>query len=213
MKQTSFTCNCAHVVIARSAATWQSMLALTVASNCVAGVDGHVFVFIFGPTLSPPPLSRPAGRKRGASFGHVNKQGKYPCRGTLNTKMDLDFGIGNSIFGIGCSGSHAVMRRRVTQTWADQGWRCLSAASLARPRPSRVTQLTGAAGRRIRLSFLSVPFLWTSKERELACRGETRLAARHLAHHSQAKPGQKYASMAGRAAELAATKACESFYG
>ncbi|BDT68486.1 hypothetical protein os1_26690 [Comamonadaceae bacterium OS-1] len=38
---------------------------------------------------------------------------------------------------------HAVWRRRVAQGWADQGWRCLSAASLARPRPDRATQRTG----------------------------------------------------------------------
>jgi len=41
----------------------------------------------------------------------------------------------------------AVMRRRATQGWADQGWRCLSAASLARPRSARVAQRTRAPAR------------------------------------------------------------------
>jgi hypothetical protein len=31
--------------------------------------------------------------------------------------------------------------RRGAQLWADQGWRCLSAASLARPRPKRAPQV------------------------------------------------------------------------
>jgi len=51
------------------------------------------------------------------------------------------------------------MRRRVAQGQADQGWRCLSEASLARPRLTRATQRTGAAGRRIRLAFLYLLFL------------------------------------------------------
>jgi len=45
----------------------------------------------------------------------------------------------------GCSVSNAVMRRRVAQGQTDQGWRCLSAASLARPRLTRATQLTRAS--------------------------------------------------------------------
>ena len=42
------------------------------------------------------------------------------------------------------SGSHppAVMRRRVAQGQTDQGWRCLSAASLARPRHLRAVGRT-----------------------------------------------------------------------
>jgi len=44
----------------------------------------------------------------------------------------------------GCFAFHAVMRRRVAQGQTDQGWRCLSAASLARPCLTRATQLTRA---------------------------------------------------------------------
>ena len=44
----------------------------------------------------------------------------------------------------GCYVINAVMRRRVAQGRTDQGWRCLSAASLARPRLRRATQLTRA---------------------------------------------------------------------
>ena len=50
---------------------WQSRPAQTALSNSVVVIDLYLSVSIFGPTLSPPPLSRPAGRKRGASFGHV----------------------------------------------------------------------------------------------------------------------------------------------
>jgi hypothetical protein len=77
MKKVSFTRNCAFTVMERSAATWQSMPAPAVASNCVVVVDRHVFVFIFGPTHTPPPLSRPAGRKRGASYGRVFEVSQY----------------------------------------------------------------------------------------------------------------------------------------
>jgi len=45
----------------------------------------------------------------------------------------------------GCSVSNAVMRRRVAQGQTDQGWRCPSAASLARPRLHRATQRTRAS--------------------------------------------------------------------
>ena len=64
-------------------------------------------------------------------------------------------------------GFPAVMRRRVAQRRADQGWRCPSAASSARPRPARATQCarSAAKGRRIRLAFLLLTFLWRSKEK------------------------------------------------
>jgi len=45
----------------------------------------------------------------------------------------------------GCSVFNAVMRRRVAQGQTDQGWHCPSAASLARPRLHRATQLTRAS--------------------------------------------------------------------
>ena len=53
---------------------------------------------------------------------------------------------------------------------------CLSVASSARPRHKRVAQgaWSVAEGRRIRLAFLLGTFLWRSKEKYLACRGETR---------------------------------------
>jgi hypothetical protein len=72
----------------------------------------------------------------------------------------------------------AVMRRREAQVQTDQGWRCLSEASLARPRLRRASQCARAAGRRIRLAFLLGTFLWRSKEKYLARRGETRHAPR-----------------------------------
>ena len=40
----------------------------------------------FSPTHTPPPLSRPAGRKRGASFGRVFKGGKSELDGALPSK-------------------------------------------------------------------------------------------------------------------------------
>src|SRR5450830_2195732 len=82
----------------------------TVASNCVAGVERNVFVFIFGPTLSPPPhwllgsdtnfaaaqsavpcgpaqgwanLGSDPKNQRGASFGRVYEQKKYTRHGAL----------------------------------------------------------------------------------------------------------------------------------
>ena len=47
----------------------------------------------------------------------------------------------------------AVMRWRVAQGQADQGWRCLSEASSARPRLVRATQRTRRAAHSARLSF------------------------------------------------------------
>ena len=49
--------------------------------------------------------------------------------------------------------SLAVMRWRVAQGLADQGGRCLSAASLGRPRLDRATQRTRRAAHSARLSF------------------------------------------------------------
>ncbi len=40
----------------------------------------------FSPTYAPPPLSRPAGRKRGASFGRVFKGGKSELDCALTSK-------------------------------------------------------------------------------------------------------------------------------
>jgi hypothetical protein len=44
----------------------------TVASNCVAGVERNVFVFIFGPTLSPRPFGywgqTPISQRRKAPY-------------------------------------------------------------------------------------------------------------------------------------------------
>ncbi len=51
--------------------------------------------------------------------------------------------------------------RRGAQLWADQGWRCLSAASLARPRPKRAPQVpvAPAEGADSGGAFLLVTFL------------------------------------------------------
>ena len=94
-------------VIASAARQSTQAPAVAVASNWVVGLDTFLFVFILAP-LYPPALSRPAGREREptATFGRVNRQKKYRCRGTLKTK--IDFGIGNSVFCIGCSGFPAV---------------------------------------------------------------------------------------------------------
>jgi hypothetical protein len=53
--------------------------ASVVASNCVVGIESFLSVFILAP-LSPPALSRPAGREREltATFGRVFKAKKYP---------------------------------------------------------------------------------------------------------------------------------------
>ena len=63
--------------------------------------------------------------------------------------------LGRGLFNPECHGvvRFAVMRWRVAQGWADQGWRCLSEASLARPRPDRATQRTRRAAHSARLSF------------------------------------------------------------
>jgi hypothetical protein len=47
--------------------------------------DGVVVIdeFLFFPTRSPPPLSRPAGRKKGASFGRVCEVSQYTCHCAL----------------------------------------------------------------------------------------------------------------------------------
>jgi hypothetical protein len=48
---------------------------------CVGRIFGSDFELSFfadfSPTHSPPPLSRPAGRKRGASFGRVFEGGTF----------------------------------------------------------------------------------------------------------------------------------------
>ena len=64
--------------------------------------------------------------------------------------------------------SLAVMRWRVAQGWADQGWRCLSAASLARPRPDRATQRTrsSAAGSAFGSPFFCLLFFGEAKKSE-----------------------------------------------
>ena len=61
---------------------------------------------------------------------------------------------------------------RGAQRQADQGWRCLSEASLARPRLARAPQVarSEAQGPRLRVAFLLGTFLWRSKEKCLACR-------------------------------------------
>ena len=65
------------------------------------------------------------------------------------------------------SGLNAVMRRRVAQAWSDEGWRCLSEASLARPRPGRATQLTGAKRRATNPARLSVGDFSLAKQRKV----------------------------------------------
>ena len=56
-----------------------------VASNWVVVVDALLSVFILAP-LTPPALSRPAGRKRGptAIFGRVSEVSQYTRHGALN---------------------------------------------------------------------------------------------------------------------------------
>ena len=48
------------------------------------GSMGVIFsCFAIFPPLTPPALSRPAGRKRGASCGRVFERKKYTCHGAL----------------------------------------------------------------------------------------------------------------------------------
>src|SRR6186713_3341347 len=68
--------------------------------------------------------------------------------------------------------------RRGAEIQADQGSRCLSEASLARPRLNRAPQVAperSAGDAATRVAFLLGTFLWRSKEKCLARRGETRL--------------------------------------
>ena len=68
----------------------------------------------------------------------------------------------------GGSPTVAVMRWRVAQDWADQGWRCLSEASSARPRPDRATQRTRsfAAGSASGSPFFCLLFFGEAKKSE-----------------------------------------------
>ena len=83
------------------------MSAPAVASKWVVGIDALLFVFILAP-LSPPALSRPAGREREptAIFGRVNKQRQYTRQSTLNSQKNFE--ICNLNFDIGFSGFPAV---------------------------------------------------------------------------------------------------------
>ena len=98
------------------------------------------------------------------------------------------------------------MRRRVAQVWADQGRACLSAASLRAPRPIRATQRARVAGRRIRLAFLLLTFLWRSKEQVSRRRGETRTGskAKSTPKSTQTKPTNKPVHAAAAARRPAA---------
>src|SRR5450830_1787010 len=51
-----------------------------------SGFDQVGFLNFLSPTHTPPPLSRPAGRKRGASCGRVFKGGKFVLDCTLTSK-------------------------------------------------------------------------------------------------------------------------------
>ena len=56
---------------------------------------------------------------------------------------------------------------RGAQRQADQGWRCLSEASLARPRLARAPQVarSEAQGPRLRVAFSLLTFFWRSKRK------------------------------------------------
>ncbi len=73
-----------------SVAARQFELLQAVASNCMAVLKGNIFVFILAP-LTPPALSRPAGRKREltAIFGRVYKAIQYTCHGALRWMNQL----------------------------------------------------------------------------------------------------------------------------
>lgn len=83
-------------------------MASALASNCVAGFDCYLFVFILAPLYPPRPFPAPPGGKGELTplFGRVLKQRKYTCQGTLNSQNNFE--IRNSDFGIGCPGLHAV---------------------------------------------------------------------------------------------------------
>ena len=71
-------------------------------------------------------------------------------------------------------GSHAVMRRRVAQDWAEKGARMFERSEFART-PPRPSNAACPQGRRIRLAFLLGTLRWRSKEKYLGRRAETRL--------------------------------------
>ena len=113
-----------------------------------------------------------------------------------------------------CGLFNAVIRRRVAQSRADQGRRCLGfwgqspnspSLRLARrvrhkvpqrnwcltpitpPRSNRATQRTGAAGRRIRLAFSLVTFFWRSKRKLLRCRAHILTCNADLARRGETR--------------------------
>ena len=151
------------------------MSAQAVASKWVVGIDALLFVFILAPLYSPRPFLAPPGEKEEPTptFGRVYKQGKYKRRGTLKTKINGDSNLV----------PRAVMRRRVAQGQTEQGWRCLSEASLARPRLHRATQCARRADESGSPSFAY--FSWRSKKSECAVGRITR----HTPPPSGAKPG------------------------
>ena len=118
----------------------------SVASNYVVGFDGNVFVFIFGPTLSPT-LSRPAGRKREptAIFGRVNIQMKYSRPSTLNSQKNFQIYNLNSgsVLDLVCP---AVMRKASSARFGGSGARMFERSEFARTPPN----LSNAAYRRSR---------------------------------------------------------------
>jgi len=75
------------------------------------------------------------------------------CASLLNLDLDLVFAFGIP----------AVMRRRVAQGQTDQGWRCLSEASLARPRLHRATQCARRADES-GSPFFRLPFFGEAKK-------------------------------------------------
>ena len=96
-------------------------------------------------------------------------------------------GFGIWYFGLPRPGWAEQRRRR-----RDKGWRCLSEASLARPPPqssSAGCPVAKRRGPRLRVAFLLGTFLWRSKEKCLARRGETRPAELRRARAAGARPG------------------------
>ena len=103
-----------------------------------------------------------------AQPGRGNRErGQKDKESNTNTNKDSPWRVLVSS-GIRYSFPHPLCMRRGAEVQTDQGWRCLSVASLARPRLDRAPQVApqrsgGDAGTRVAFSLLT--FFWRSKRK------------------------------------------------